>query len=157
MPEPTPVKDLPDTPEQTEEAPTSVTPTRVNPIQTVGRRKEAVARVILRPGSGDWEINDGRTVEEYFPLHRHRQVIVKAFEVTDTEGMYDVLVRVNGGGISGQADAVQLGLARALLTVDEEYREPLREHDLLTRDPRVVERKKPGQPKARKKYQFSKR
>lgn len=127
-----------------------------DPIQAVGRRKEAVARVVLRPGSGEWEVN-GRGLEDYFSLLRYREVIAQPMRVTDTEGLYDVLVRARGGGLSGQADAVQLGLARALVAVDEDRREVLRSHGLLTRDDRVVERKKPGQPKARKKSQFSKR
>ena len=127
-----------------------------NPIQTVGRRKEAVARVVLRPGSGQWEVN-GRDLDEYFPLLRYREVASQPLQVTDTEGMFDILVRARGGGLSGQADAVQLGVARALVEMDEDHRDVLRNHDLLTRDDRVVERKKPGQPKARKKFQFSKR
>lgn len=125
-------------------------------IQTVGRRKEAVARVILSTGSGQWTVN-GRAVDEYFPILRHRAVCRKPLEVVDGEGTFDVQVNVDGGGISGQADAVQLGVARALVEVDEDHRKPLRAEGLLTRDPRVVERKKPGRPKARKKYQFSKR
>ncbi len=125
-------------------------------IQTVGRRKEAVARVILRQGDGDWSVN-GRSVDDYFPVLRYRAVCRKPLEVVDSEGIFDVQVNVDGGGVSGQADAVQLGLARALVEVDEDHRGPLRAEGLLTRDPRVVERKKPGQPKARKKYQFSKR
>lgn len=125
-------------------------------IQTVGRRKEAVARVILRQGEGDWTVND-RSMEEYFPVLRYRAVCRKPLEVVDAEGVYDIQVNVDGGGVSGQADAVQLGIARALVEVDEDHRQPLRSQGLLTRDPRVVERKKPGQPKARKKYQFSKR
>lgn len=125
-------------------------------VQTVGRRKEAVARVVLRSGDGEWTVN-GRSVEEYFPILRHQRVIDKPLQVVDAEGIYDVQANVDGGGISGQADAIQLGLARALVEVDEDLRTPLRAEDLLTRDPRVVERKKPGRPKARKRYQFSKR
>ena len=124
--------------------------------QAVGRRKSAVARVWLRPGGGDWIIN-GRAVEDYFPLARHRDTIAKPFTVTDTAGQFGVHVRVAGGGPSGQADAIQLAVARAILSSDAEARATLRAHDLLTRDPRVVERKKPGQPKARKRFQFSKR
>lgn len=127
-----------------------------NPIQTVGRRKEAVARVVLRPGSGEWEVND-RPLEAYFSILRHREVVAEPLKVTESEGVYDVQVRARGGGLSGQADAIQLGVARALVELDEDHRDALRNHDLLTRDPRVVERKKPGQPKARKKFQFSKR
>jgi small subunit ribosomal protein S9 len=129
---------------------------KTDPIQTVGRRKSAVARVVLRPGSGEWEIN-GRSLDDYFPILRYRETAGQPFRVTDTEGMFDVLVRANGGGLTGQADAVQLGVARALVEWDGELKEALRAEGLLTRDPRVVERKKPGQPKARKKFQFSKR
>ncbi len=124
--------------------------------QAVGRRKAAVARVWLRPGESSWSIN-GRSFEDYFPLARHRTAAGKPFEVTGTEGQFGVHARVAGGGPSGQADAIQLGIARAILKMDEDLRATLRSHDLLTRDPRVVERKKPGQPKARKRFQFSKR
>ncbi len=125
-------------------------------FQAVGRRKSAVARVWLRPGGGTWSIN-GRTLEDYFPLARHRHEIEKPLAVTDAEGSYAVQVRVRGGGPTGQAEAIQLAVARALLTADGDTRSALRAHELLTRDPRVVERKKPGQPKARKRFQFSKR
>lgn len=132
------------------------TVSKKNPIQTVGRRKEAVARVVLRPGDGKWGVN-GRDLDEYFPLLRYREVVVRPLRVTETEGMFDIQVRARGGGLSGQADATQLGVARALVELDEDHRDALRTHELLTRDARVVERKKPGQPKARKKSQFSKR
>jgi small subunit ribosomal protein S9 len=125
-------------------------------IQTVGRRKTASARVILRPGTGAWSVN-GRGFEDYFPRASLRARADEALRVTETEGQYDVFVRVGGGGVSGQADAVRLGVARALLEVDDEFRPTLREFGLLTRDPRKVERKKPGRPKARKRFQFSKR
>ncbi len=125
-------------------------------FQAVGRRKSAVARVWLRAGAGSWSIN-GREVEDYFPLARHRDKIEKPFAVTGTEGQFGVHARVVGGGPSGQAEAIQLAVARAILESDPEMRSALRSHDLLTRDPRVVERKKPGQPKARKRFQFSKR
>jgi len=127
-----------------------------NPVQTVGRRKSAVARVVLRPGGGEWTVN-GRSLEEYFPVLRHRKVARRPLEETGTAAIYDVLVRASGGGITGQADAIQLGVARALVEADESHKEVLRAKDLLTRDPRQVERKKPGRPKARKKGQFSKR
>jgi small subunit ribosomal protein S9 len=110
----------------------------------------------MRPGSGDVRIN-GRSPDEYFPLIRHRAAIDLPLQVSETEGMYDIVVRVRGGGITGQADAVRLGVSRALLAFDEDRRTILRTHGLLTRDPRKVERKKPGQPKARKRFQFSKR
>jgi small subunit ribosomal protein S9 len=131
-------------------------PSRKRPVQTVGRRKEAVARVALRPGSGAWQIN-GREADEYFPVLRHRQTIEEPLKATDSQGIYDLLVRVRGGGLTGQADAIQLAVARALLEVDEDHRTALRARGLLTRDARVVERKKPGRPKARKRFQFSKR
>lgn len=124
--------------------------------QGLGRRKAAVARVWLRPGESSWSIN-GRVIDDYFPLARHRTVAGKPFEVTGMEGQFGVHARVTGGGPSGQAAAIQLAIARAILKVDEDMRVTLRSHDLLTRDPRVVERKKPGQPKARKRFQFSKR
>jgi len=125
-------------------------------IQTVGRRKTSVARVLLRPGNGAWSVN-GRSLAEYFPRETHRLRIEEPFHVTETEGRFDVRVRVSGGGVTGQSDAVRLGLARALVSHDEELRPSLRQNGMLTRDPRKVERKKPGRPKARKRFQFSKR
>jgi small subunit ribosomal protein S9 len=125
-------------------------------IQTVGRRKTSTARVLLRQGSGEWAIN-GRPLADYFPRAALRTRIEEALSVTGTEGQFDIQVRVRGGGLTGQADAVRMGLARALVEVDEDYRPPLREGGLLTRDSRKVERKKPGRPKARKRFQFSKR
>lgn len=122
----------------------------------VGRRKTSVARVYLRPGKGNWEIN-GRPLAEYFPRLLHAQQCQKPFEVTRTDNQYDVSVNVNGGGPTGQAGAVQLGIARALVTADDALRGALKNEGLLTRDPRMVERKKYGQPKARKRFQFSKR
>jgi small subunit ribosomal protein S9 len=122
----------------------------------IGRRKTSVARVYLRPGSGTWEVN-GRTLEQYLPRHVLRQSATRPLAATETEGQFDVKVTVNGGGLRGQADAIQLGVARALLKVNEEFRVRLRAEDLLTRDPREVERKKPGRPGARKRFQFSKR
>jgi small subunit ribosomal protein S9 len=126
------------------------------PIQTVGRRKTGVARVILRPGSGSWSVN-GRPLAHYFPRLIHQARIEEPLKVTGTEGTFDIQVRVRGGGLTGQADAIRMGLARALLLNDAELRPRLREKGLLTRDPRKVERKKPGRPKARKRFQFSKR
>jgi len=125
-------------------------------LQAVGRRKTSSARVILRPGSGEWQVN-GRALNEYFPRLLHRKRAEEALKVTEYDGQFDVFVRVNGGGITGQADAIRLALARALLENDPEIRPVLRKHGLLTRDPRKVERKKPGRPKARKRFQFSKR
>lgn len=122
----------------------------------VGRRKTAVARVYITPGSGKWQIN-GRTLGEYFPRRSLVQHIQQPFASTDTLGAFDVRARVDGGGSTGQAGALRLGIARALVEADETHRSRLREHGLLTRDPRAVERKKPGRPKARKRFQFSKR
>ena len=121
-----------------------------------GRRKEAVARVRLIPGEGRIVIN-GRPFEEYFPTIAQRAEVERPLKVTGTLGKYDVLARVAGGGISGQAGAVRHGIARALLKVDEAYRKPLKQAGLLTRDPRVKERRKYGLKKARKAPQFSKR
>jgi small subunit ribosomal protein S9 len=122
----------------------------------VGRRKTSVARVYLTPGSGKWSVN-GRTLGDYFPRQSLVQHIQQPFQVTDTLGAFDVKVRVAGGGQTGQAGALRLGVARALVSADEQHRRKLRAHGLLTRDPRAVERKKPGQPGARKRFQFSKR
>ena len=127
-----------------------------NQIQTVGRRKTATARVTLRPGTGEWKVN-GRTLAEYFPRETHRIRIEEPLRAANVAGQFDVTVRVNGGGLTGQADAVRMGLARALVKNDEEVRPAMREKGLLTRDPRKVERKKPGRPGARKRFQFSKR
>ncbi len=128
----------------------------IKPIQTVGRRKTSVARVLLKSGSGQWSIN-GRQLEEYFPRMAHRLRVDGPLRVTEMEGQFDIQVRLNGGGPTGQADALRHGLARALLAFDEEQRPVLRSHGMLTRDARKVERKKPGRPKARKRFQFSKR
>jgi small subunit ribosomal protein S9 len=130
--------------------------TTVEQYHGVGRRKSSVARVYLRPGRGEWQIN-GRPLEDYFPRTIHRQHASDPLEATENSGRFDVKVVVNGGGKTGQAGAIRLGVARALLKVDEEYRPTLRQKGMLTRDPREVERKKPGRPKARKRFQFSKR
>ncbi len=130
--------------------------TDIQQIQTVGRRKSAVARVLLRPGKGEWSVN-GRPLAEYFPRKAHQIRIEEPLKVTDLEGRFDIRVRVRGGGLTGQADAVRLGLARAIVAYDEDQRPVLRAKGMLTRDPRRVERKKPGRPKARKRFQFSKR
>lgn len=124
-----------------------------------GRRKTSIARTHLRPGSGKIKINDTEyaTFKEYFQRDTLVMEINKPLTVTDTLGQFDVICRVNGGGLTGQADALQLGIARALLKFNESLRGVLRENDLLTRDPRMVERKKYGKRKARKSPQFSKR
>ena len=122
-----------------------------------GRRKEAVAKVRLLPGTGKYEIN-GKELKEYFPLKSYELIVEQPFKLTSTAGKFDVFVSVTGGGISGQAGAVRHGIANALLAVDSDsYRKPLKEAGLLTRDSRVKERKKYGLKKARKASQFSKR
>jgi len=128
----------------------------IEQYHAVGRRKTSVARIYLRPGNGQWTVN-GKTLEDYFPRAVLRQAIIQPLRATDTEGAFDVKINVNGGGMRGQAEAVQLGIARALVSKDEDHRRPLRAEGLMTRDPREVERKKPGRPKARKRFQFSKR
>jgi len=124
--------------------------------QAVGRRKTSVARVYLTPGTGKWDIN-GRTLCDYFPRPSLVQHIQQPFTTTDTLGAFDVRAHVNGGGQAGQAGAVRLAVARALVSADTQHRTKLRTSGLLTRDPRAVERKKPGRPGARKRFQFSKR
>ena len=125
-------------------------------VTAVGRRKTSVARVILAPGTGKITINR-RTADSYFPLDTLRAEVVKPLTVTETTGKYDVRVNVEGGGATGQAGAIKLGVARALVEMSEDHRSALRNAGLLTRDPRMVERKKYGQKKARKRFQFSKR
>jgi small subunit ribosomal protein S9 len=125
-------------------------------VHAIGRRKEAVCRVYVKPGSGKWDVN-GRTLGDYFPRPSHVTAIQQPFTATDTLGRYDVKANVDGGGTTGQAGALRLAVARALVQVDEAYRRKLRDLGLLTRDARAVERKKPGRPKARKRFQFSKR
>lgn len=121
-----------------------------------GRRKEAVARVWIKPGTGKLIIN-GREFADYFPAETHRMVIRQPLAKVSQEGEVDVWATVRGGGVSGQAGAVRLGIARALVSSDEDLRKSLRKAGLLTRDARAVERKKYGQPGARKNFQFSKR
>ena len=121
-----------------------------------GRRKNATARVRLVPGTGVITINK-RSLEDYVPFPHLHEVMKQPFAVTETLGSYDVFVNVVGGGVSGQAGAIHHGIARALLTVDPDFRPALKSAGLLTRDPRMVERKKPGLKKARKSSQFSKR
>ena len=124
--------------------------------QAIGRRKTATARVYLRPGSGEIVINK-KPLATYLPTEARQRALRAPFTVTGTDGQFDVLANAKGGGLTGQAEATQLGIARALLEYNEELRKPLRDAGLLTRDPRMVERKKYGQPKARKRFQFSKR
>jgi small subunit ribosomal protein S9 len=123
---------------------------------TIGRRKEAVCRLYIRPGSGKWDVN-GRTLGDYFPRPTLVSAIQQPFTATDTLGRYDVKAKLEGGGQSGQAGALRLAVSRALVEMDESHRRKLRDLGLMTRDARSVERKKPGRPKARKRFQFSKR
>ena len=132
-------------------------PSASAPGGATGRRKQAVARVRIVPGTGEWKIN-GRTLEQYFPNRVHQQIVNEPLKVLELDGAYDVLVRVHGGGPSGQAGAVRLGVARSLNGVDAELNRPaLKKAGLLTRDARVPERKKAGLKKARKAPQYSKR
>lgn len=125
-------------------------------IRATGRRKNAIAQVRLLPGSGKVMVNK-LPFDEYFPVDVYRLQAFQSLAVTKMEGKFDIFVTVRGGGKSGQTGAVQLGIARALVEYDEEFRSSLRQAKLLTRDPRMVERKKYGQKKARKRFQFSKR
>ncbi|NWG28855.1 MAG: 30S ribosomal protein S9 [Ignavibacteriaceae bacterium] len=122
----------------------------------IGRRKTSVARVILKNGNGKIIVN-GKEFEKAFPMLVSREDITKPFDLTETKGKYDVNVNVKGGGSTGQAQAIRLGIARALIDINPDFRQSLKIEGLLTRDPRMVERKKYGQPKARKRFQFSKR
>jgi small subunit ribosomal protein S9 len=125
-------------------------------INALGRRKTAVARVYLTKGKGNISINK-KSLNEMFPIDVLQAKVNQPFVLTETLGQYDVKVNVAGGGINGQAEAIRLGISRALVEVSTDYKSVLRADGLMTRDPRMVERKKPGQPKARKKFQFSKR
>ncbi|MEE9289111.1 MAG: 30S ribosomal protein S9 [Bacteroidota bacterium] len=125
-------------------------------VVVVGRRKTSTARVYLSPGSGEIKVNDQK-LDKYFPIESLRTSILRPLMVTETMGKYNVTANVEGGGTSGQAGAICLGIARALTSVDNALRPTLRKEGLLTRDPRMVERKKYGQKKARKRFQFSKR
>jgi len=122
----------------------------------IGRRKNSVARVIVRQGSGTVTVNE-RPLEQFFPLDTQRNEVLLPLTVTEMVGKYDVIANVDGGGLTGQAGAVKLGISRALVRMNDELRQILRNNNLLTRDPRMVERKKYGQRKARKRFQFSKR
>ena len=125
-------------------------------INTIGRRKTSIARVYVKPGKGTIIVND-RELATYFTSEILQITVKQAMTLVKVEGSYDVTVNVEGGGNKGQAEAIRLGIARALVKVSEENKPILRKEGLLTRDPRMVERKKPGQKKARKKFQFSKR
>ncbi|HET6394469.1 MAG TPA: 30S ribosomal protein S9 [Blastococcus sp.] len=125
-------------------------------MQTVGRRKEAIVRVRLLPGTGQFKLN-GRTIEEYFPNKVHQQLIREPFVILEKGEQYDVVGLLHGGGVSGQAGALRLAIARALIEVEPDDRPALKKAGFLTRDPRVTERKKYGLKKARKAPQYSKR
>jgi len=125
-------------------------------INTIGRRKSSIARIYLSEGKGNVTVNN-RDYKEYFPTGVLQYKVNQPFQLTETEGQYDVKVNVKGGGVNGQVEAVRLAIARALVEIDAENKPKLKAESLMTRDPRMVERKKPGQPKARKKFQFSKR
>ena len=144
----------------TESAPAVDVPSRpvtIAPAGATGRRKEAVARVRIVPGSGTWKVN-GRTLEEYFPNKLHQQLVNEPFVLTSLVGRYDVVARIHGGGTTGQAGALRLGVARALNATDVESNRPsLKKAGMLTRDARIKERKKAGLKKARKAPQYSKR
>lgn len=125
-------------------------------INTVGRRKAAVARIYVNDGKGQITINH-KDYKEYFPEDRLQYVIEQPLKLTELEGKFDIIANLDGGGFKGQAEALRLAIARALIKIDPEKKPVLKSNGLLTRDPREVERKKPGQPKARKRFQFSKR
>lgn len=125
-------------------------------VNAVGRRKAAVARVIVKEGNGAITINK-RTLDNYFPSSILQFIVTQPLAVLEVVGKYDIRVNMHGGGYKGQAEALRLAIARALVKINPEDKPTLRAHGFMTRDPRVVERKKPGQPKARKRFQFSKR
>lgn len=125
-------------------------------INTSGRRKTSVARIYMVPGKGKVNVND-KDLADFFPVKNHQDMVNQPLAVTENLGKYDINVNVYGGGVTGQASAISLAIAKGLVSVDSELKPKLREHGLMTRDPRMVERKKPGQKKARKKFQFSKR
>jgi small subunit ribosomal protein S9 len=134
----------------------TVTDADGRPIQTVGRRKEAIVRVRLVPGTGQFKLN-GRTIEDYFPNKVHQQLIREPFVILEKADQYDVIGLLHGGGVSGQAGALRLGIARALIEIEADDRPALKKAGFLTRDPRVTERKKYGLKKARKAPQSAKR
>ena len=125
-------------------------------VNSLGRRKTSVARVVLNEGSGEIIVN-GVEGKEYFPITVQQFKLQQTFKLTGTEGKYDVTATIDGGGTTGQVEALRLGIARALVKIDPEHKPKLKAEDLMTRNPREVERKKFGRKKARKRYQFSKR
>ena len=125
-------------------------------INTIGRRKTSVARIYLQPGKGNITVNN-KELTDYFPVDIMQIIVKQPLSVVEVDGKYDIKINVDGGGVKGQAEAVRLAIARALCEVDNEFRAPLKKEGFLTRDSRMVERKKYGRRKARKKFQFSKR
>ena len=125
-------------------------------INTIGRRKAAIARIYVKEGNGVIKVN-GRDYKEYFPVPTLQYLVNQPLAITETNDKYDITVNLDGGGVSGQAEALRLAISRALCEINPEFRSPLKAKGLMRRDPRMVERKKPGQKKARKKFQFSKR
>ena len=125
-------------------------------INTIGRRKTSIARVYVQPGKGQIRVNH-RDLNDYFKSEILQTTVKQAMAAVKVEGNYDVTVNVEGGGVKGQAEAIRLGIARAMVKINGETRSPLRKEGLLTRDSRMVERKKPGRRKARRRFQFSKR
>jgi small subunit ribosomal protein S9 len=125
-------------------------------LNTIGRRKSAVARVYFQEGKGNITIN-GKDLKTYFPSELMQYVVTQPLQVLNLTGNFDINVNLDGGGVKGQAEALRLGIARALVLLNPEYKPALKAEGFMTRDPREVERKKPGQPKARKRFQFSKR
>ena len=125
-------------------------------INTIGRRKTSIARIYMQPGKGEMIIN-GRELSNYFPTEVLQIILNQPFNLVDSTGKYDVKINVKGGGIAGQAEAIRLAISRALVEVNEENKPPLKKEGFLTRDSRMVERKKYGRRKARKRFQFSKR
>ena len=125
-------------------------------INTIGRRKTSVARIYLQPGKGEITVNN-KEIADYFPVDIMQIIVKQPLQTVDADGKYDIKINVDGGGVKGQAEAVRLAIARALCEIDGEYRGPLKKEGFLTRDSRMVERKKYGRRKARRRFQFSKR
>lgn len=125
-------------------------------INTIGRRKTSVARIYLQPGKGDITVNN-KDMADYFPVDIMQIIVKQPLQTVEADGKYDIKVNVDGGGVKGQAEAVRLAIARALCEIDGEFRGPLKKEGFLTRDSRMVERKKYGRRKARRRFQFSKR
>lgn len=125
-------------------------------VNALGRRKSAIARVYVNTGNGKITVNK-KDYKDFFPIKQLQYIVEQPLMLTDSKEKYDININIRGGGNKGQAEAVRLGISRAMVIIDPENKNVLKSNDLLTRDPRVVERKKPGRPKARKRFQFSKR